>query len=178
MTAIAVAFDIPDADVQYQRSSIDRGIVFSEQYNYSSEKDFLTTSGVIKFRTLGYSEDSISTTASGTFHFHPQEYMSLLSALPWIRNMYHEKDANDVATLLPYFKEFNSLLASESFSECDTLLKYLQVRNLSNTLLVSAVRLTYSYQDKLPSWKYALNSVRAEMISRQLDDTVLLKGLS
>lgn len=134
-----------------------------------------TTGATVAFYSVG---DAGSTATIGIREFS-QEYARLLDKLPWMSKFFCESaELTDVKSLLPYYKEINSLIANRDFSTCDTFLNNVRARNLSDVLLVGLLRLTANWKNDLPTWSNLLERSHKELNNRGHDSENMLKGLS
>lgn len=109
---------------------------------------------------------------------YSKEYSELLEQLPWTETFFSTSSTlNDVASLLPYYKEINKLIVGENFELCNNFLDQIKASELSDTLLVGLLRLTSNWSSKLPTWSLLLHNARNEIINRGYDSEALLKGL-
>lgn len=71
----------------------------------------------------------------------------------------------------------SSLLKTNSFQELDRLIITTNVSAETIENLVSLLRLTYPLRDRFKSRSTLLDSVRAELKSRNLNSDIILRGL-
>lgn len=123
--------------------------------------------------------DGLSSSASAVVGIFSFEYADLLKKINWLSDFYDEgKGLTSSKTMLPYYKNIDDLLVGKQFSLCNKFLTYLQVKQLSDSMLIGVVRITYPARAHLSVWADTLARVRNELASRGLDINKLLAGLS
>ena len=128
---------------------------------------------------LSFSFDVESKTATQKVREYSNEYVELLDKASWTKEFFQTaSELNDVASLLPFYKEINLLLARKDFVLCDSFLRQQRTEDLSDTLLVGLLRLTSSWKSQLPSWEALLDRANDELVKRGYDNQALLNGLS
>ena len=107
-----------------------------------------------------------------------KDFAYLLNSEQWVKDFINESmQLNDAKALLPYYNHINSMLANGKFDLCNILFKNINIKRLSNVLLVGLLRLTFSQKHKIPSWPILLKSSRHELILRGFDANIVLRGL-
>ncbi len=155
------------------------GMNVQKEYKKNKEKINMlpvsTTSGITinLFLTNNQSE-----TTSLNIRSFSYEYNQLLDNLPWAADFFATaSELTNVKSLLPYYKEINSLVTNKKFEMCDDFLRQIRTGDLSDVLLVGLLRLTSSWKSELPSWSGLLAQSRKEIKKRGNDSDMLLKGL-
>ncbi|EKZ9200067.1 hypothetical protein RFA42_000793 [Vibrio vulnificus] len=106
------------------------------------------------------------------------EYDELIESLPWAVNFYRDADTLDNATkITPYYTNLAKLLGAQETKKCDTFLKFIEARTLSNVLLVGILRLTKQSRSELPHWEPLKAKVYKELVNRGFDPVRKLRGL-
>ena len=96
----------------------------------------------------------------------------------WIIKMLLNSDQIiDTKTLVPYYKNLYSLLTRKDFNICNSILKEIDITKSSEVFLVGILRLTFTWQNELPSWKNLLHRIDQELLSRNIDSKKVLTGL-
>lgn len=79
------------------------------------------------------------------------------------------------------FKEHHSrmfdILHSHDFHSYDEMLKKIDISRASEYVLISVLRLAFSYRDKIENFKPFLEQTRQELINRGFDAEEELRGL-
>ena len=96
----------------------------------------------------------------------------------WIIKMLLTSDQIiDTKTLVPYYKNLYSLLIKKDFNICNSILKEINITKSSEVFLVGILRLTFTWQNELSTWKSLLNKIDKELLSRSIDSKKVLAGL-
>lgn len=172
-TPLTATTDISSCDL-FKKSNCYDELIIGTKYNAPK----ITSAGN---KIVIYSLDSVW--KSSTFNLrtfdNTDEFYKLLTEEPWVSNfLQNASQLNDVKSLLPYYKEINRLIVLKNFDSCNIFIKNVRVAELSDTLLVGLLRLTFSWKNKLPSWTLLLVNAKKELTSRGYDSDTLLKGLS
>ncbi|WP_156905148.1 hypothetical protein [Neptunomonas japonica] len=146
----------------------------TEAVNISARR--ATRSSVVSI--VRFPLNTAQSTASIPARVYSTEYFSLYKKAPWVSDFYgNSKSLDNVKSLLPYYKSINELLKNHEYETCNSFLRFVKAKDLSDVLLVGLLRLTSSWKDDLPEWTRLLSSVTTEMSSRGKDPLVSLKGL-
>lgn len=73
--------------------------------------------------------------------------------------------------------EFEGCLRNGNVAAVDTVFKKVSVKKTPSTLLVAALRTTYTWKHKVPFWSSFLKRVEDELTGRELDSAKILRGL-
>jgi len=118
--------------------------------------------------------------SSGCFRIREssRELTQLFEEATWMKGFFDSAtELKDVKSLVPYYKEINSILSRKKFDQCDLFLSQVQTNSISDVLLVGLLRLTFSYRDYLPSWDVLLLEAKEELLNRGYRPEDTLKGL-
>ncbi|WP_215405910.1 hypothetical protein [Vibrio gigantis] len=121
--------------------------------------------------------------SSTSIHFETEhssiyEYDTLVDHHPWVKQFYSSsKCLTTVTEVSAVYKDITELLQEGKTYECDTFLKFVEPKDLSNVLLVGLLRLTNSYKSKLRSWSPLKTKVTEELYIRGYDPIRKLRGL-
>lgn len=106
------------------------------------------------------------------------EYDTLLDDHPWVKEFYKTSQCiTTVTEVSSVYKDVTKLLQQGHTHDCDTFLRFVEPKDLSNVLLVGLLRLTNTYKSKLQSWVPLKLKVTKELSVRGYDPTRKLRGL-
>lgn len=106
------------------------------------------------------------------------EYDELVSEHPWVLDFFkRSKEMTGVSEVSALYKVIRTLLNDGKVRDCDSFLKFIEPKEMSNVLLVGLLRLTNSYKDELRSWHTLKSKVQLELSRRGFDATRKLRGL-
>lgn len=107
-----------------------------------------------------------------------EEYDSLTSCLPWVKDFYYNasqlKNADDIT---PYYANITTMIYEKKLHECDSFLKFVDTTSISNVLLVGVLRLTNQAKSDLHNWHNLKSKIEVELEYRGLDSKRKLRGL-
>ncbi|RVU30232.1 hypothetical protein [Neptunomonas marina] len=147
----------------------------AEVKHFASRNSLTMSSG---HKVTRFPLHSVSCSASLPSKKYTRAYSRLYKESPWIVDFYASSDKlNNVKALLPYYQHINQMLVNKKYESCNTFLRYVDVGNLSDVLLVGLLRLTYSWAEELSQWDVLFCNCAKEIQHRGKDPQVLLKGL-
>lgn len=170
-----IAYDLPaPTPTAVVMTSCTLGHNVTEIVNMSARR--ATRSSVVPI--VRFPVNTTHATASIPARAFSSEYSSLYEKAPWVSEFYsNSKGLDNIRALLPYYKGINELLKNDEYEACNSFLRFVKAKDLSDVLLVGLLRLTSSWKDDLPEWNRLLSNVTIEMSSRGKDPQVSLKGL-
>jgi len=137
-----------------------------------------TSSTITGAKIISFPADLTSDIVSIDIREYSPEYSELTKEFPWVSSFFqHSADLQDVESLLPYYQEINTLLSGKKFKACNSFIRQVKVKTLSDVLLVGLLRLTYNWKSDLPAWNNLLERSRKELDVRKHDSSKLLIGL-
>jgi hypothetical protein len=176
---IAMA-DVSTINIEYSRSH-DNSTAFHYEQTVDNRDDFTNTVSSTTNTVYVYEKSyfyQVSSTGIKLFDYS-DEFHKMVAEESWVVTFLQtSSQLNNVKSLLPYYKKINQLMIKEEFQTCNVFLKNVTVSELSDTLLVGLLRLTYSRKNHLDAWVGLLKRSKDELSKRGHDEQALLNGLS